>query len=207
MALPIAFDPTILLIQLAASLPHVFYFYYFSHGGRRRQGVHRRFRGRWAGAVERSMITAGGSRRPRHNAGQVFSFLVERFYHHRFAANRMATDTNAFSRSRSRPDSWRRSGTCGASVGFHRFFAGETSAAVRHGATVGVDLDFAAGLSRIRFKTALHEAPRRVDEYLDIFQRAEDGGEEMFDELFPYFLLRDFFIVLCRTECRNDFAF
>src|SRR3989344_4212919 len=91
----------------------------------------------------------------RHNTSQIFTFFVERFYHYRLGAAYCVSDRAERFLGVSVRDQIlgdEAAHVCGASVDFHRFFAGETSAAMRHEAAVGVDLDFAAGQSCVRFK-------------------------------------------------------
>src|SRR3989338_8028274 len=145
-----------------------------------------------------------------HDVGQIFSFLVECFYHDGLRATDSVGDRYERFLGIAVGDQILSDETAhvrGRAVHFHRLLTGETSSAVRHKAAICVYLYLPAGKPRVRLEAALHESPRRIDEYLDIFHRAEYRCKKMFDELFPYFLLRDFFVVLCRTECCDDFAF
>src|SRR3989344_891735 len=123
-----------------------------------------------------------------HDVGQIFSFLVERFYHDRLGAPDGVSDRDKCFFGIAIGDKVfgdESAHICGRAVHLHRLFAGEATAAVRHEPAVGIHLDFAASESRIGLEPALYEPPRRIDEYLDIFERTEYWREEVVDELFP----------------------
>ena len=77
---------------------------------------------------------------------------------------------------------------------------------MRHDPAVGIHHYLAAGQAGVGGKTAEYELSCRVDEYFNVFQITQDWCKEMLDELFSYFFLRNFLIVLCRAERSDDLA-
>src|SRR3989338_4943645 len=109
----------------------------------------------------------------RHDAGQIFSFLVEGLYHHWLGAADGIGDRNERFLGVAICDEGLSDETAhvgGRAVHLHRLFTREATPAVRHEPAVGVYLDLAASEACVGLKAALHEPPCRVDEYLDIFE-------------------------------------
>src|SRR3990167_8878667 len=78
-----------------------------------------------------------------HDVGQIFSFLVERLHHHGFSTAYRVGDRHERFLGIAVGDQILSDETAhvrGASVDFHRLFAGETSSAVRHKAAICVYL-------------------------------------------------------------------
>src|SRR3989344_1645657 len=146
----------------------------------------------------------------RDDVSQIFSFLVKRLYHDRLRAADGIGDRYERFFGIAVCDEVLRDKTahvCGRAVHLHRLLTRETAATVWHKPTVGVYLDFAAREPRIGFKSSLHKPPRWIDEYLDIFERAEYRREEVLNELLTYLFLRDFFVVLRGAKRSDNFAF
>src|SRR5262249_49892838 len=88
----------------------------------------------------------------------------------------------------------------------HAFFAGERTATVRHETAVGVDLNFAAGESRVCHEAALHKATGRIDENFYLRQITEHRLEKVFGKSSANFREVYFFGVLCRAKRSDDAA-